>query len=158
MCPLCPSASYQIPGHSNPSNLPASISPITSKATPNPCHVFKPKVPAAPNKRDRKECILILGALVFSYSFVCEALSNSECFAPSIPHYHSHNVGIRALLCLFFICFFIALLLHQSVTVRDFGILLTRGRGMAQKLYNQLIITIYTRNTSHSSNGTLNFV
>ena len=74
------------------------------------------------------------------------------------PSYHSHNVGIRALLCLFFICFFIALLLHQSVTVRDFGILFPRGRGMAQKLYNQLIITIYTRNTSHSSNGTLNFV
>ena len=77
---------------------------------------------------------------------------------PPPPPYQSHNVGIRALLCLFFICFFIALLLHQSVTVRDFGILLPRGRGMAQKLYNQLIITIYTRNTSHSSNGTLNFV
>ena len=85
VCPLCPSASYQIPGHSNPSNLPASISPITSKATPNPGHVFKPKVPAAPNKRDAKECILILGALVFSYGFVCEALSNSECFAPTMP-------------------------------------------------------------------------
>ena len=104
---------------------------------------------------DTPTCILILVALVFSYGFVCEALSNSEFFAPSIPR---HNVGIRALLCLFFICFFIALLLHQSVTVRDFGILLPRGRSMAQKLYNQLIITIYTRNTSHSSNGTLNFV
>ena len=155
MCPLCPSASYQIPGHSNPSNLPASISPITSKATPNPCHVFKPKVPAAPNKRDAKECLLILGALVFLtvlYVRLYQILSVLP------PPYHSHNVGIRALLCLFFICFFIALLLHQSVTVRDFGILLPRGRGMAQKLYNQLIITIYTRNTSHSSNGTLNFV
>ena len=155
MCPLCPSASYQIPGHSNPSNLPASISPITSKATPNPCHVFKPKVPAAPNKRDAKECLLILGALVFLtvlYVRLYQILSVLP------PPYHSHNVGIRALLCLFFICFFIALLLHQSVTVRDFGILLPRGRGMAQKLYNQLIITIYTRNASHSSNGTLNFV
>ena len=102
---------------------------------------------------------------------LCCFLSLSQSFYQSYIHYVfcplpscAHNVSVRALLCPFFICFFIPssssrrCISGRSVTVRDAGILLPRGRRMAQKLYSQLIITIYTRNTSHSSNGTLNFV
>ena len=144
---------YQIPGHSSPSNLPVSISLIAK--------TFQILVKFQPPKNNVDQGM--------PWVHFCYILSLSHPFYQSYIHYVfcplpscAHNVSVRALLCPFFICFFIppssCCISGRSVTVRDAGILLPRGRRMAQKLYSQLIITIYTRNTSHSSNGTLNFV